>query len=121
MELRFEGCDSKQERPQHRCLRALHELSETDVRQLNLPQLNLPRLNPPQSFDHVLMNWKLAILLLLGKDGLTFRDHVKDAASSSDQFRFKSKLFQNVGRQTGSLGLVVSLSAVSNGYLHRKT
>jgi hypothetical protein len=46
---------------------------------------------------------------------------IEDPILVPDQFRLRSKVRKNRGRQTGSLGQVVSLSTVSNGDMHRRS
>jgi hypothetical protein len=56
--------------------------------------------------------------LVLAEDALTVDLDVEDAAAALDQVRPRAGFFLNSVRQTGGLGFVVSLHAVSDGYRH---
>ena len=59
--------------------------------------------------------------VVLGEDLAAVDNDVKNAASPLDQLCVNSGLGLDGFRQTGGFGLVVSLNAISDGHVHRRT
>ncbi len=52
--------------------------------------------------------------LLLGKNLRPIGNDVKNPAAPFDQLRIKAEFCLDVSRQTGSLGIIISLPAIGN-------
>ncbi len=71
-----------------------------------------------QSVDDLVMFRKSAGLVL-AEDSSAVNHHVKNAPGPLDELRLDSNLLGDRLRQTGGLGVVVSLTAVCDGDVHR--
>lgn len=58
------------------------------------------------------------VLTVLGKHNFSVNFDVKDSGTALDQRGINAKLTSQIGRQTGGLGQIVSLTAISDRYIH---